>query len=79
MTSLGVFTEEELEEFSATTFFLKEQDVLPLHRRFHRFAHKGDFGKTLLVAGSKGKMGAAILAARAAFRTGSGLVTCLIP
>ena len=73
------FTEEELEEFSATTFFLKEQDVLPLHRRFHRFAHKGDFGKTLLVAGSKGKMGAAILAARAAFRTGSGLVTCLIP
>ena len=73
------FTEEELEEFSATTFFLKEQDVLPLHRRFHRFAHKGDFGKTLLVAGSKGKMGAAIFAARAAFRTGSGLVTCLIP
>ena len=73
------FTEEELEEFSATTFFLKEQDVLPLHRRFHRFAHKGDFGKVLLVGGSKGKIGAAILAAKAAFRTGSGLVTCLIP
>lgn len=73
------FTEEELEEFLATTFFLKEQDVLPLHRRFHRFAHKGDFGKILLVAGSKGKIGAAILAAKAAFRTGSGLVTCLIP
>ena len=53
--------------------------MLSLHRRFHRFAHKGDFGKILLVAGSKGKMGAAILAAKAAFRTGSGLVTCLIP
>jgi hydroxyethylthiazole kinase-like uncharacterized protein yjeF len=73
------FTEAELEEFSSTTFFLKEKDVLPLHRRFHRFAHKGDFGKVLLVAGSKGKIGAAILAAKAAFRTGSGLVTCLIP
>jgi len=73
------FTEAELEEFSATTFFLRERDVLPLHRRFHRFAHKGDFGKVLLVAGSKGKIGAAILAAKAAFRTGSGLVTCLIP
>jgi NAD(P)H-hydrate epimerase len=73
------FTEEELEEFSSTTFFLKEKDVLPLHRKFHRFAHKGDFGKVLLVAGSKGKIGAAILAAKAAFRTGSGLVTCLIP
>jgi NAD(P)H-hydrate epimerase len=73
------FTEEELEEFSATTFYLEKKDLIPLHRRFHRFAHKGDFGKILLVAGSKGKMGAAILASKAAFRTGSGLVTCLIP
>ena len=73
------FTEEELESFSATTFYLEEKDLIPLHRRFHRFAHKGDFGKILLVAGSKGKMGAAILASKAAFRTGSGLVTCLIP
>lgn len=73
------FAKEELEGFSATTFFLEEADLLPLHRRFHRFAHKGDYGKILLVAGSKGKMGAAILASKAAFRTGSGLVTCLIP
>ena len=73
------FAKEELESFSATTFFLEEADLFPLHRRFHRFAHKGDFGKILLIAGSKGKMGAAILASKAAFRTGSGLVTCLIP
>lgn len=73
------FAKEELEGFSATTFFLEEADLFPLHRRFHRFAHKGDFGKILLIAGSKGKMGAAILASKAAFRTGSGLVTCLIP
>ena len=73
------FTEEELDSFSATIFYLEEQDLIPLHRRFHRFAHKGDFGKILLVSGSKGKMGAAILASKAAFRTGSGLVTCLIP
>ncbi len=73
------FEKEELEEFSPTSFFLEEKDLLPMHRRFHRFAHKGDFGKVLLVAGSKGKMGAAVLAAKAAFRTGSGLVTCLVP
>lgn len=73
------FEEEEFTEFSTSTFFLEERDLLPLHRRFHRFAHKGDFGKILLVAGSKGKIGAAILASKAAFRTGSGLVTCLIP
>lgn len=73
------FEEEELNAFGSTTFFLQEQDVLPRHRRFHRFSHKGNFGKVLLVSGSKGKMGAAQLAAKAAFRTGSGLVTCLIP
>jgi hydroxyethylthiazole kinase-like uncharacterized protein yjeF len=73
------FEKEEFEEFSTTSFFLEKKDLLPMHRRFHRFAHKGDFGKVLLVAGSKGKMGAAVLAAKAAFRTGSGLVTCMVP
>lgn len=38
-------------------------------------AHKGDFGHVLLVAGSRGKAGAAILAARAAVVGGAGLVT----
>ena len=38
-------------------------------------AHKGDFGHVLLVAGSRGKAGAAILAARAAVRGGAGLVS----
>lgn len=38
-------------------------------------AHKGEFGHLLLVAGSRGKAGAAILAARAAVRGGAGLVT----
>jgi NAD(P)H-hydrate epimerase len=73
------FDEVEFHDFSGQTYFLEEKDILPLHRKFHRFAHKGDFGKVLLAAGSKGKMGAAVLAAKAAFRTGSGLVTCLIP
>jgi hydroxyethylthiazole kinase-like uncharacterized protein yjeF len=73
------FDEVEFHDFSGQTYFLEEKDILSLHRKFHRFAHKGDFGKVLLVAGSKGKMGAAVLAAKAAFRTGSGLVTCLIP
>ncbi|MCE2708218.1 MAG: NAD(P)H-hydrate dehydratase [Bacteroidota bacterium] len=73
------FVAEEFHDFSGQTYFLEERDVLPLHRKFHRFAHKGDLGKVLLVVGSKGKMGAAVLSAKAAFRTGSGLVTCLIP
>lgn len=42
-------------------------------------AHKGDFGKVLLVAGSKGMCGAAILGGKAALRTGSGLVQIGVP
>lgn len=42
-------------------------------------AHKGDFGRVLIIAGSLGMMGACILACRAAFRSGSGLVSACCP
>ena len=40
---------------------------------------KGNFGHALLIAGSYGKMGAAVLSARAAMRSGLGLLTVHIP
>ena len=42
-------------------------------------SHKGDYGKVLIVAGSIGMMGAAILAGRGAYSSGAGLVTCALP
>ncbi len=42
-------------------------------------AHKGTQGHALLVGGSHGKMGAIMLAAMGALRSGSGLVTTLVP
>ena len=41
--------------------------------------HKGTYGHLVVVAGSRGKTGAAILACRAAMRTGAGLVTLAAP
>ena len=41
--------------------------------------HKGDYGRLLIVAGSKGMTGAAVIAARAALRAGAGLVTLACP
>src|SRR5438045_6017932 len=43
------------------------------------FAHKGNFGHALIVAGSYGKIGAAVLAAKACLRSGVGLLTCFVP
>lgn len=42
-------------------------------------SHKGDYGHLLVVAGSAGKSGAAVLAARGALRAGVGLVTVATP
>ena len=44
-----------------------------------RESHKGDYGKVLLLCGSEGLTGAARLAAKAALRTGSGLVYLGVP
>ena len=42
-------------------------------------AHKGDFGRLFILAGSRGYAGAAALCARAAARSGAGLVTLAVP
>ena len=61
------------------TLPLYADDLRPLLKRRGPQDHKGTFGHALLVAGSFGKMGAAILAARAVLRSGAGLVTCHVP
>jgi hydroxyethylthiazole kinase-like uncharacterized protein yjeF len=46
-----------------------------IYKRRDAYAHKGNFGHALLVAGNKGKMGAAIMAVTSCLKTGAGLVT----
>lgn len=60
------------------TFLEKEeiQQQIPLRKKFD---HKGTFGHALLIAGSYGKMGAAILASKACLRAGVGLLTSHVP
>ena len=52
------------------------RDLLPVRKRD---THKGDYGKILLLCGSRGFTGAAALAARGALRTGAGLVYLAVP
>jgi len=44
-----------------------------------KFGHKGTYGHALIVGGSYGKIGAAVLATSAAFRIGAGMVTAFVP
>lgn len=44
-----------------------------------KFSHKGTYGHAMIIGGSFGKIGAVILASRAALKAGSGLVTTYIP
>lgn len=54
----------------------RASSLLPLRRRY---SNKGDYGHVLVVAGSRGKTGAALMAAKACLRAGAGLVTIGVP
>jgi len=66
-------------EIETNFFSVEGSDIAPLIPERNIFAHKGNFGHALLIAGSRGKTGAAVLAAKACLRSGTGLLTAHIP
>jgi ADP-dependent NAD(P)H-hydrate dehydratase / NAD(P)H-hydrate epimerase len=58
---------------------IEEKTVSFLIPERHLYSHKGDFGHILIVAGSKGKTGAALMSAKACLRAGAGMVTIGVP
>lgn len=59
--------------------YLAMKDLARFMKPRAKFSHKGSFGHALLLAGSKGKAGAAILAGKACLRSGAGLLTMKVP
>ena len=68
-----------MERSSSTLFYTDEMDVKPFLKPRAKYSHKGHYGRALLVAGSRGMAGASVLAARAALRSGVGLLTVHLP
>ncbi|HRE37081.1 MAG TPA: NAD(P)H-hydrate dehydratase [Chitinophagaceae bacterium] len=68
-----------LEQISTNYEFVDDKLVHALYRPRKKFSHKGHFGHALIIAGSYGKIGAAVLATKACLRSGAGLVTSHIP
>jgi NAD(P)H-hydrate epimerase len=73
------FPEELLTSDKLTVELLEKRYIAQLVPERPRYSHKGDYGHVLIVAGSKGKTGAAFMAAKACMRGGAGLVTLGVP
>ncbi len=60
-------------------YFVEKEDIKHIIQKRSRFGHKGNYGHALLISGSFGKMGAAVLASKACLRAGAGLLTTHVP
>lgn len=67
-------------ENAETSFHMITRDdaAVLLHQRA-KFAHKGHFGHALMIGGSRGKIGAVVLASRACLHSGVGLLSVHLP
>lgn len=66
-------------DVSVKNYLLTQNYVAALLKERRQFSHKGHFGHALLISGSYGKTGAAILSAGACLRSGVGLLSVHTP
>jgi NAD(P)H-hydrate epimerase len=71
--------ETYLKGFHSPYSIFDKSAAVSLYKPRDPFAHKGSFGHALLMAGSYGKIGAAILASKACLSAGAGLLTTCLP
>ncbi len=72
-------SEEGTKKIDAQYNIIEENEIRPLLMDRDCFAHKGNMGNALLIAGSYGMGGAAVLATKACLRSGAGKVTVHSP
>lgn len=72
-------SQEFIDQTQTDDFVIDDALILKIFKPRQEFAHKGTYGKSIIVGGSYGKIGAAVLATKSALRTGSGLTFVLAP
>ncbi len=70
---------EYLHKTESLAQLIGKQQAQQFYKPRQAFDHKGTYGHSLIIAGSYGKIGAAVLSAKAAFKIGVGLVTVFVP
>lgn len=76
--NIGLSSDFIVKEYSEN-FVIDDSLIKEIYQPRNDFSHKGNFGKTVIVAGSFGKIGAAVLATKAALKSGSGITMTLAP
>lgn len=74
-----MLSREYIDNTDCKYYIVEEKDIRGLLRPRHDFAHKGNMGNALIIAGSYGMAGAAILATKACLRSGIGKVCVNTP
>lgn len=68
-----------LENLKPNFSIINHKIIQSFIKKREKFSHKGTYGHATVVAGSYGKIGAALLASKACLKSGVGLVTAIIP
>ena len=71
--------QEFIENTPTDDFVIDDESIQNIFKIRQDFAHKGTYGKSIIVGGSYGKIGAVVLATKSALKTGSGLTFVLAP
>ncbi len=64
-----------IQEASSYFFTFESDDATALRKKRTKFSHKGTYGRALMIAGSDGMWGAAVMSAKACLKAGAGLVS----
>jgi NAD(P)H-hydrate epimerase len=72
-------SKQGLKKLDSNDLYLEKNDVSKILKKRKKHSHKGDYGHALIIAGSKGMIGASILSAKACLQSGVGLLTIHCP
>ncbi|MCL7763475.1 NAD(P)H-hydrate dehydratase [Polaribacter sp. Z014] len=76
---IDIGLDENFIQQQPTNIFVLDSAITKSVKKREKHAHKGTFGHSLIIAGSYGKIGAAVLASKACLKAGTGLLTTYIP
>ena len=78
-SSVDIGLDEAFIQAQDTKYFLLDESIAAHVKIREKHSHKGSYGHALMIAGSYGKVGAAILANKSCLRSGVGLLTSYVP